>query len=75
MENSKEQKRHTIQSFFSSCTTKSQQSNNSLISHEITACQLEQSVQIDSTFLTGQEQPTSSLSSKSPRLLSASSSK
>jgi hypothetical protein len=64
---SKEPKRGTIQFFSSSRTTKSQKSNNSLISREITACQ---TVQIDSTFLTSQQQQVSSHSSISPRLLS-----
>ncbi len=65
---SKEPKRGTIQFFFSSRTTKTQKSNNSLISREITACQ---TVQIDSTFLTSQQQQQiSSHSSISPRLLS-----
>jgi hypothetical protein len=50
---SKEPKHGTIQSFFSSRTTKTQKSNNSSISREITACQ---TFQIDSTFLITQQQ-------------------
>jgi hypothetical protein len=70
---SKEPKRGIIQSFFSSRTTKTQKSNNSLVSRKITGCQ---TFQIDSTLLTTQQQQqTSSHSLISPRLLSPSSSK
>ncbi len=52
----KEPKRGTIQSFFSSRTAKKQKSDTSLISSTIIVSQSYQINQIDSTFLTSEQQ-------------------
>ncbi|CAF4025163.1 unnamed protein product [Rotaria magnacalcarata] len=69
----KEPKHGTIQSFFRSHTKKSQKSNNSLTSIEITVSQSDGIVQIDSTSCTNQQEQLP-LYSSTPRLLSPSSS-
>jgi hypothetical protein len=73
---SKEPKRGTIQSFFSSYSVKNRKSTSS-VPHNITDSRLHETVEISSTSASGEQQEgqTSTYSSSlSPRLLSPSSS-